>query len=256
MIAGRDTTGQTLTWLFYLLSQNPQVESKVFNIVSQWTHFSVQLLEEIDALNGVIPDYRELNQLYYLHGVINETLRLYPPVPFDLKYALEDDVLPNGYFIQKGSSVFWSAWVMGRHQKFWKDPLKMDPTRWIGLDISKVVLIFCRQERRNSPLFIYSLSSRATNLSGTDNGLFGDQNCYDYDPAAVSLQRSAWPHCRTRLQHHSQYKEWSSNERAHTEVSEGLRNPCNFLYHTISDIIGDIVASCHCLFLALPFFTP
>jgi len=118
LIAGRDTTGQSLTWLFYLLSQNPEVESK--------------LIEEIDSLNGSIPGYENLkNQLPYLDGVVNETLRLYPPVPVDPKYALEDDMMPNNVFIPKGSTVVWSAWIMGRSEKYWKDPLKMDPNRWL-----------------------------------------------------------------------------------------------------------------------------
>jgi cytochrome P450 len=102
LIAGRDTTGQTLTWLFYLLSINLNVQ-KI-------------LLEEIDSkLNVNIPTFDQLKTMPFLENVINETLRLYPPVPVDPKCALNDDVLPNGTFIPKGTIVFWSAWIMGRY---------------------------------------------------------------------------------------------------------------------------------------------
>lgn len=118
LIAGRDTTGQTLQWLFYLLSQNPQVEAKLIQEIDQ------QIKEEK-------PTYEQIKDLPYLDGVVQETLRLYPPVPIDPKYALNDDVLPNGVFVAKGTNVIWSAWAMGRCEKYWENPLQMRPERWL-----------------------------------------------------------------------------------------------------------------------------
>jgi cytochrome P450 len=119
MIAGRDTTAQTLTWLFYLLSQYPAVGQ--------------QAVDEVEnELKGEVPSYDNVLQLKYLERVINETLRLYPPVPVDRKSAVKDDVLPDGTFIPAGSDIAYSPWVLGRHPDYWADPLSCKPDRWLG----------------------------------------------------------------------------------------------------------------------------
>eukprot|EP01103_Thecamoeba_quadrilineata_P010370 TRINITY_DN221_c0_g1_i1.p1 TRINITY_DN221_c0_g1~~TRINITY_DN221_c0_g1_i1.p1 ORF type:complete len:488 (-),score=79.60 TRINITY_DN221_c0_g1_i1:72-1535(-) len=119
MIAGRDTTSQTLLWTFYLLAQNSDVEKK--------------LIDEVDTiLKDEKPSYENVKNLKYLQSVIDESLRLYPPVPIDQKYSVEDDVLPNGYKIKAGTIVEWSAWVNGRHPDFWEEPLLFKPERWSG----------------------------------------------------------------------------------------------------------------------------
>jgi len=119
IIAGRDTTAQTLTWCFYLLSQNERVLQK--------------LLDELaEQLGGADPTYDNVKNLKYIQAVIDETLRLYPPVPIDPKMALNDDVLPNGFVIKKGFIVEWNQWVMGRHPDFWDCPTEMRPERWFG----------------------------------------------------------------------------------------------------------------------------
>jgi cytochrome P450 len=64
--------------------------------------------------------------------------RLYPPVPFDTKYAVEEDVLPNGCYVPKHALIEWSAWIMGRHPKFWENPLDVDPNRWSEENSKKI----------------------------------------------------------------------------------------------------------------------
>eukprot|EP01102_Stenamoeba_stenopodia_P018914 TRINITY_DN7017_c0_g1_i1.p1 TRINITY_DN7017_c0_g1~~TRINITY_DN7017_c0_g1_i1.p1 ORF type:complete len:519 (-),score=124.62 TRINITY_DN7017_c0_g1_i1:363-1919(-) len=119
MLAGRDTTAQTLTWCFYLLSQSPRVEGK--------------LVQEINSvLNGEAPSFENIKQMKYLQMVVDETLRLYPPVPIDPKSAVNDDVLPNGYQVRAGDNVEWNQWVMGHHPEFWDCPNEFRPERWDG----------------------------------------------------------------------------------------------------------------------------
>lgn len=69
ILAGRDTTAQSLAWTFYLLAQNPHIQEKA--------------REEVDRVMGAdgIPDYDTLKGLEYLHAVVTESLRLYPSVP-------------------------------------------------------------------------------------------------------------------------------------------------------------------------------
>jgi len=117
-IAGRDTTAVLLTWTFYLLSQNPDKLEK--------------LLNEVDT---VVPkdqplDMQTLKNLTYMKNVLSETLRLYPSVPVDGRTAREDDVLPNGTPVPKGSLLLYSAYVIGRDPDYWQDPEKFIPERF------------------------------------------------------------------------------------------------------------------------------
>jgi cytochrome P450 len=66
-----------------------------------------------------------------LQHFILECLRLYPPVPIDIKEAAVDDVLPGGYFIPKGTRITFEPYVMARLPQFWgADCLEFRPERW------------------------------------------------------------------------------------------------------------------------------
>lgn len=74
-----------------------------------------------------------LNKLTYLKAVQDETLRLYPPVPSNMKTAMKDDVLPNGYVIHKGTEVAFNTYTIHREEKYWgSDALEFKPERWIN----------------------------------------------------------------------------------------------------------------------------
>eukprot|EP01006_Ploeotia_vitrea_P055776 TRINITY_DN68031_c6_g17_i1.p1 TRINITY_DN68031_c6_g17~~TRINITY_DN68031_c6_g17_i1.p1 ORF type:complete len:517 (+),score=77.13 TRINITY_DN68031_c6_g17_i1:53-1603(+) len=118
IIAGRDTTACTLSWLFYRLCEHPEVQEK--------------LIAEIDeVLQGAQPDYVNLKQLKYLNGVVYEVLRLHPPVPRDTKIATQDDVLPDGTRVTRGTPIIFFVWGMGRDADLWPDPLAFKPERWM-----------------------------------------------------------------------------------------------------------------------------
>lgn len=120
-IAGRDTTACTLTWLVYILTQNPEVEK--------------ELCKEIDEkLKGASPTLEDLSpeNMPYLNGVLFETLRLFPPVPEDEKVVSEDGVeYLDGTPLPKGTHVVFAPYSMGRNPKVYPDPEKVDPMRWI-----------------------------------------------------------------------------------------------------------------------------
>eukprot|EP01114_Cavostelium_apophysatum_P023509 TRINITY_DN8882_c0_g1_i1.p1 TRINITY_DN8882_c0_g1~~TRINITY_DN8882_c0_g1_i1.p1 ORF type:complete len:516 (+),score=127.62 TRINITY_DN8882_c0_g1_i1:105-1652(+) len=120
MIAGRDTTAATLSFLFHSLSQNPRVEAK--------------LIAEIDEkLQNRLPDYDSVKSMPYLSAAVDETLRLFPPVPVDIKTAVEDDVLPNGMRVPKGANVGWAGYGLGRSSVLWESPLEFRPERWLDV---------------------------------------------------------------------------------------------------------------------------
>eukprot|EP00164_Ancoracysta_twista_P000051 GFYU01000070.1.p2 GENE.GFYU01000070.1~~GFYU01000070.1.p2 ORF type:complete len:501 (+),score=165.87 GFYU01000070.1:166-1668(+) len=120
MIAGRDTTAIALSWALFETSRSERVEQK--------------LLEEFASLNGS-RTYDEIKALPYSEAVITETLRLYPSVPKDGKLAVDDDVLPDGSFVPKGTWLVYVPYVMGRLEKNWPDqPLEFKPERFIKED--------------------------------------------------------------------------------------------------------------------------
>lgn len=84
LLAGRDTTAVTLSWLFYELSRHPEIVEK--------------LRSEIESFVGWerVPTYDHLKSMRYLQHTLNETLRLYPVVPYNVRVALKDTTLPRG----------------------------------------------------------------------------------------------------------------------------------------------------------------
>ncbi|PIN13096.1 Cytochrome P450 CYP4/CYP19/CYP26 subfamily [Handroanthus impetiginosus] len=71
--------------------------------------------------------------LTYLHGALCESLRLFPPVPFQHKAPLEQDVLPSGHRINPNTKTVLSFFSMGRMESIWgKDCLEFKPERWIS----------------------------------------------------------------------------------------------------------------------------
>ncbi|MFN2221485.1 MAG: cytochrome P450 [Chloroflexota bacterium] len=115
--AGHETTARTLTFLWYALSQNPEVER--------------QLHEEIDRVVGRrIPTLEDLKQLAYTLRVIKETLRLYPPAPIYVRDAIADDEV-GGRPIPAGARMMLFPYATHRHPDFWDEPERFDPDRWL-----------------------------------------------------------------------------------------------------------------------------
>lgn len=99
IIAGRDTTAQALSWMFYELMLHPEELSKV--------------VAEIDrVLKGRAPDFDSVKDLTYLTATFSETLRLHPSVPKDTKMCIQDDVLPSGHQISRGAWFLYSPYGM------------------------------------------------------------------------------------------------------------------------------------------------
>ena len=105
-----------LTWALYLLAQHPAVEQT--------------LRAELDrVLAGRAPTVEDLPRLPYARMVVDETLRLYPPLWIFSRPAGEDDLI-GGYRITKGVFVLIIPYVTHRHAAFWEQPDTFDPGRF------------------------------------------------------------------------------------------------------------------------------
>jgi cytochrome P450 len=111
--AGHETTAQLLTWAWKLLSENPQVESKLHEELSR-------------VLNGRTPTVEDVPNLTYTRMIVDETLRLYPPVAMFPRDVVNDDEI-EGYLIPKGTMVFVGPYMTHRHPEFWDRPLEFHP---------------------------------------------------------------------------------------------------------------------------------
>jgi cytochrome P450 len=123
MLAGRDTVSAGLTWLLWLVATHPSVEAKIVEEIRDHLLVNNEIKWGID----------ELNKLVYLHGAICESLRLFPSVPFEHKYAVQSDILPSGHHISPSTRLLYSAYTMGRMEGIWGgDCLEFKPERWIS----------------------------------------------------------------------------------------------------------------------------
>ncbi|TVU48448.1 hypothetical protein EJB05_08085, partial [Eragrostis curvula] len=135
MLAGRDTTGSALSWFFYNLTRNPHVTAKIRQELASVT--SSTTTADSDGMVSYDPD--ELGRLPYLHAALCESLRLYPPVPQELKEAAAGDVLPSGHEVRPGDKILVWLYAMGRMESVWgKDCREFRPERWIAEDGSRV----------------------------------------------------------------------------------------------------------------------
>ena len=115
-LAGQETMANSLTWTWYLLSQNPGAEKK--------------LHEEIDSvLGGRFPSVDDLGKLHYTHGVFKEALRLYPAAWTLARRAIEDYQV-GGFIVPGGADIYMSQFVVHRDGRFYPEPLKYEPDRW------------------------------------------------------------------------------------------------------------------------------
>lgn len=119
LIAGHETTANVLSWIFYLLSQRPEVDQRMH--------------EEAKAVLGERAAFgaEDLDRLVYTRRVMQEGLRLYPPGWFIGREALQDVQL-GGFTVPKGAVVIMSQYVTHRDARFFDEPDLFRPERWEG----------------------------------------------------------------------------------------------------------------------------
>ncbi|GMF24436.1 unnamed protein product [Phytophthora lilii] len=132
LIAGRDTTAQTLSWFFLNLTKNPHVETAIRNEITE-------KLSKAEADSASVT-MQEAGLLVYLEAALMETLRLHPPVPMIPKHVVEDTTLSDGTFVKRNSLIVLAPYAMARMKEVWgPDAEEFKPERWVDPATGKLL---------------------------------------------------------------------------------------------------------------------
>lgn len=138
IVAGYETSAGTLNWAWYLLAGNPGCHDK---LVADAT----ANLSETGAI-----DAEGVAAMVYTQALLEETLRLYPPVWLFTRRAAEDDSL-TAYDVTDGTDIYLSPYILHRSEEFWPQPDRFDPERF-GVDSDL--------KKGERPYFPFSLGPR------------------------------------------------------------------------------------------------
>lgn len=137
VVAGFETSANTLNWAWYLLSSHPEIEQAVINEAAEF-------LPDAAAVN-----HENAAAMVYTQQVLEETLRLYPPVwLFTRRSNSEDDIAD--YDVPVGTDIYMSPYLLHRTDRFWPNPDVFDPARFLLAD----------QPKKDRPYFPFSLGPR------------------------------------------------------------------------------------------------
>ena len=117
LMAGHETTANALSWAFYALAQNPEVVA------------GIRAEAEV-VLGERNPEVEDLKRFEYTNRAIKECMRLFPPAWVFGRNAVEDGLI-GGYRIPKGSLVMSSPYLVHRDPRFWPEPERFDPDRFL-----------------------------------------------------------------------------------------------------------------------------
>ena len=116
-LAGHETTANLTSWTLFVLSEQPELQERI-------------AAEADAALNAGI-DAGLPQRLPLLRAVVDETLRLYPPVPRFDREAIADDRLGD-HEVRAGDLVSIWPWIIHRQRNLWEEPDAFDPDRFAG----------------------------------------------------------------------------------------------------------------------------
>jgi cytochrome P450 len=116
LLAGHETTASTLGWTFFLLDRHPHVWRRLHD-------------EAVEVLSDRPPTYEDLRRLTYTSMVVEEVMRLYPPVWILPRLAQAEDEI-GGYHVPAGADVLVCPYTLHRHPDLWTDPERFDPERF------------------------------------------------------------------------------------------------------------------------------
>ncbi|XP_054642347.1 sterol 26-hydroxylase, mitochondrial-like [Dunckerocampus dactyliophorus] len=118
LLAGVDTTSNTLTWTIHLLSKYPEVQEKLYEEVS------------LGKADGT-PSAEEVTRMPYLRAVIKEALRMYPIIPLNARVITEKSVVLGGYQFPKNTAFTFCHYAISHDDETFPEPFTFKPERWL-----------------------------------------------------------------------------------------------------------------------------
>jgi len=115
-LAGHETTASVLTWVFFVLSQQPQIADRIADDVNAVT-------------TGGNVELEHIRQLPYVRNVFREVLRLYPPITFIPRVALKATTIAD-IKVKRGAMIMISPWTAHRNALLWENADRFDPDRF------------------------------------------------------------------------------------------------------------------------------
>ncbi|WPH03486.1 cytochrome P450 [Acrodontium crateriforme] len=127
MGAGHETTSSTLSWCTYLLAQNPEYQNRL----------RAEVRKHLPSPDNIATENitaAAIDNLPLLHGITQETLRLYPTVPVTLRVPIKETILGDSK-LSAGTMIMISPWAINRNTEIWgKGAQEFIPERWIDED--------------------------------------------------------------------------------------------------------------------------
>ena len=117
IVAGYETSAGTLNWAWYLLARHPEAQKTLLR----------EALKSIPSAGDV--SHESVSSMSYAQALLEETLRLYPPVWLFSRRADQDDSLAD-YDIPAGTDIYLSPYILHRSDEYWPDPDRFDPERF------------------------------------------------------------------------------------------------------------------------------
>lgn len=137
IVAGFETSANTLNWVWYLIAKNDEVEAKLVDEARR-------ILPGVSAVSA-----ESVNSMQFTQQTIEEALRLYPPVWLFTRRSHEDDELDD-YDVPPGTDIYLSPFILHRTERYWTNPTEFDPTRFTPTD----------KPSKDRPYFPFSLGPR------------------------------------------------------------------------------------------------
>jgi len=137
IVAGFETSANTLNWVWYLIAKHPEVEQKIIAEAES-------IVPNVSAITA-----ENLTAMQYTQQALEETLRLYPPVWLFTRRSHEEDELDD-YDVPPGTDIYLSPYILHRTEHYWPDPDRFDPDRFAPTD----------KPKKDRPYFPFSLGPR------------------------------------------------------------------------------------------------
>ena len=118
IVTGHETTALAISWALLMLANMPHAQDAVANEITQ-------------VLGTRAPQANDLKNLPLVNSVLQESMRLYPPVGFLAREAISSDSL-CGRDVKPGDAIFLSIYSMHRHEQYWDNPNAFQFDRFAG----------------------------------------------------------------------------------------------------------------------------